>query len=136
MSGYYAYLKAQEGKAVAQSYAKRDAEEAKKREELRKAYLKELDEKDPNNIFYSIGQIKGLLKAFYEADRNLDGHVTLGELMNVYRPTNQEACDNIHKTFQEAEVDGDNRLSLGEFFILGFIGAERKEGYPQARKIE
>jgi hypothetical protein len=33
--------------------------------------------------------------------------------MSVYRPTDQQACDNILKTFREAEVDGNNKLSLG-----------------------
>ncbi|KAH8701498.1 hypothetical protein BGW36DRAFT_371052 [Talaromyces proteolyticus] len=134
-STYLALKRAQDERDAAQNYARQDAEAAKGREELRNAYLKELNEKDPNNIFYSIDHIKGVLKAFYEADRNLDGHVTLDELMNFYRPTDQEACENILKCFREAEVDGNNKLSLGEFFILGFIGAERKEGYGKARKI-
>jgi hypothetical protein len=47
-STYLALKQAQEERDAAQHYARQDAEATKGREELRNAYLKELNEKDPN----------------------------------------------------------------------------------------
>ncbi|KAE8374536.1 hypothetical protein BDV26DRAFT_295898 [Aspergillus bertholletiae] len=126
------------------------AQERKENDVTRRACLNELMAPEPDNIYYSLHTIKDVLRAFYYADQSGDGKISLDEFFDSQRPGRYaseeeqkgfyENTDKIRRElydrFKGLDVTGDNRLSLAEFFILGFLGVDRSEEYKKAKKID
>ncbi|QRD86554.1 hypothetical protein F9C07_2282470 [Aspergillus flavus] len=122
-------------------YAGREAalKELKNQEGIdktKRACLDELLHRDPQNTYYSSNVIRDFLADFYKADFDRDGHITLQELCQQWRPNDEETFKKLEARFKEAEVTGDQKLSLAEFFIIGFLGDDRKNGYKVAKKVD
>ncbi|KAE8363735.1 hypothetical protein BDV27DRAFT_129494 [Aspergillus caelatus] len=105
-------------------------------DKAKKACLDELLQQDPKDIYYSSNLIRDFLADFYKADYDRDGHITLQELCQHWRPNDEKTYKQLEADFAEAEVTGDQKLSLAEFFILGFLGDDRKNGYKAAKKVD
>ncbi|KNG91240.1 hypothetical protein ANOM_000313 [Aspergillus nomiae NRRL 13137] len=112
------------------------SEQAREISNTRRACLEELLQEDPENIYYSSNDIRYFLACFYTADRNGDGRLTLKELCDIYKPKDEEAKKKLEADFEDAEVTGDQKINLAEFFILGLLGSDRKAGYKIARKVD
>ncbi|OGM42804.1 hypothetical protein ABOM_008987 [Aspergillus bombycis] len=122
-------------------YAGREAalKELKNQEgidQTKRACLDELLQRDPENIYYSSNVLRNFLADFYQADYDRDGHITLQELCERWRPNDEETYRKLEARFNEAEVTGDQKLTLAEFFIIGFLGDDRKNGYKSAKKVD
>ncbi|KAI9040675.1 uncharacterized protein KD926_007755 [Aspergillus affinis] len=110
--------------------------EAGENNKTKQACLEELKQEDPKNIYYLSNLIRDFLADFYKADFDGDGRVTLQELCQVWRPNDETTYKTLAVEFREADVTGDQKLNLAEFFILGFLGDDRKNGYKGAKKVD
>ncbi|KAJ5352756.1 hypothetical protein N7452_001730 [Penicillium brevicompactum] len=68
----------------------------------------------PNNIHYSANHIKTYLGMFILADKNLDGHITLKELLDMMKffKFSESAISDAKVTFEKSDVSEDQKLSL------------------------
>ncbi|KAJ5174587.1 uncharacterized protein N7482_000464 [Penicillium canariense] len=102
------------------------------------AAWQEIITETPENIHYSAVLIKQWLGFFLYADRNLDGNVGLQELLKVLDEVKAE--EDLKKDFKSffsaVDVSGDKKLSLAEWFIIGFLKVDREEGYELAVEVE
>ncbi|KAE8167813.1 hypothetical protein BDV40DRAFT_252768 [Aspergillus tamarii] len=138
MSWYETAKKAgySEGYYAGREAALRELKDQEGIDKTKRACLEELLQRDPENIYYSSNLIRHFLADFYKADYDRDGHVTLQELCQQWRPNDEQAYKKLVEEFAAAEVTGDQKLSLAEFFIIGFLGDDRKNGYKVAKKVD
>ncbi|RAL17435.1 uncharacterized protein BO97DRAFT_474437 [Aspergillus homomorphus CBS 101889] len=116
-----------------QELRKKEGEAANK---TKQACMEELAKEDPKNIYYSSNLIRDFLADFYKADYDGDGRVSLHELCQLWRPNDEKAYKKLEEEFKAVEVTGDDKLTLAEFFILGFLGDDRKNNYQSAKKVD
>ncbi|KAF1729966.1 hypothetical protein CRV24_009423 [Beauveria bassiana] len=97
--------------------------------ELRKACLTELLKEDPKNIWYHGNVIRVVLAIFFAADTDLDGRLTVTELLEFTKTKDNDAYESVQAMFNEADVSKDSKLNLA-----GILGGDRKAGYVLATK--
>ncbi|KAJ5362726.1 hypothetical protein N7541_003570 [Penicillium brevicompactum] len=98
-------------KAIEQKYTAEQINNGK----ITNAAVEELIKTDtPDNIYYSANDIKAYLSLFILADRNLDGHITLKELLDMmeYFKFKEEEISDAKATFEKSDVSEDKKLSL------------------------
>ncbi|KAJ5095284.1 hypothetical protein N7532_007575 [Penicillium argentinense] len=104
------------------------------------AAIYELFTETPEDVYYSSNMIQSFLGLFIVADRNLDGHVELHELIkatdDMKLKDGEDIKEFMKKFFTYADISEDKKLSLAEWFILGFLSFNRNNDYPFAERLE
>ncbi|KAM3484936.1 hypothetical protein MY3957_010038, partial [Beauveria namnaoensis] len=80
--------------------------------ELRRAYLTELLNADPNNVWYHGNVLRVILAIFFIADTNSDGRLSVTELLDFTKTKDNDAYESIQAMFKEADVSKDSKLNL------------------------
>ncbi|KAJ6022717.1 hypothetical protein N7499_008032 [Penicillium canescens] len=125
-------------KQTAEALKKKFTQEQINNGKITAAAWQEIIIETPKNIYYSATSIKQWLWLFFYADRNLDGNVGLQELLKVLDElkAKEDAKKEIKEAFSGIDVSGDKKLSLAEWFIIGFLKRDREDGYEDAKKID
>ncbi|KUL82273.1 hypothetical protein ZTR_10765 [Talaromyces verruculosus] len=99
--------------------------------------IEELFKETPEDVYYSSRMIQGFLGIYVLADRNLDGQVELHELIRFLDELKLEenVKEFMKEFFKYADVSEDKKLSLSEWFILGFLSLNSNNDYPFAERL-
>ncbi|KAJ5333738.1 uncharacterized protein N7506_007521 [Penicillium brevicompactum] len=98
-------------KAIEQKYTAEQINNGR----IRNAAIEELIKTGtPDNIYYSANNIKAFLSLFILADTNLDGHITLKELLDMleYFKFDEEIISASKAIFEKSDVSEDQKVSL------------------------
>ncbi|KAH8689297.1 hypothetical protein BGW36DRAFT_412145 [Talaromyces proteolyticus] len=134
MGGHETLVKLEE--KAREEAAKAKAAEREAAWKTRAACLDILIKDPPEDVYYSLNVIRNVLGHFYSKDQNCDGHLSFDELSDIFSSESEESKQKLRDEFASFDITGDQLLSLGEFFVVFFIGGEYKDGYESAIRVK
>ncbi|KAE8168308.1 hypothetical protein BDV40DRAFT_294852 [Aspergillus tamarii] len=114
---------------IQQHYREAQAKAAKEKEaawRLRAACLEEVTNDPPKDVYYSADWIYSVLRVFYNANKDIDGQLSVDELANAWPTASEEYKKRIRESFAYIDITGDQKISLAGVRETGTTQVQRK----------